>query len=253
MVEQKTLTKRALSVGLCGEPKTGKSHLAARFCKEFGGVYCDFSRMFMQGGLNGKTPEYISVIDSDGIIDTGEAYPACLSVGLDIANQYKVINNWTDFQNAVEFARLYKDSLGKQRIWFILDDMQGVRWHKVIQIAKEAKHKSVSKDDWKVATTDIKLLISNLSQEFNLLMINQMGDEYKEGETSGERKPYWYPSGAEYLYDVLFNISVVDKIQWTQIISSREIWQCSENFDPMIKFAQPKDILTRSGINPNRW
>ena len=258
---------RPLSVGFAGETKTGKSHLAARFCKlndQPSGIYLDFSRIFMKGGFTHTTPQYITAqnlpneVNGDITIEVGEAFPACSTVGLDIDSQYRMITQWSDFEKVIDYAKLYQETIGRKKLWLILDDMVGLRWHKVIQISQDAKHKSVTKDDWKVVSTEIKLLISQLSKEFNLLMVNQFSDEYINQEKTGERSPTWIPGGAEYLYDGLFNLFIANvegqpSAQYAQILAGRDIWQCDPNMQKMLKFPSPEDILNSLKISKDRW
>lgn len=260
------IINRALSVGYAGKSKVGKSYLSANFCKldnKPSGIVFDFSRIFMTGGFDGSTPKYLTsekmpvIQGADEIIEVGEAYPACEKVGLDMDNQYKLILKWQDFLDALEFARYYQDTIKRQKLWLVLDDMVGLRWHKVINISINAKHKSVSKDDWKVASSELKLLISQLSKEFNLVLVNQMGAAYENGDSTGISEPKWIPGGAEYLYDILFELGIDDNVaprkQFAKIMASREIWQCDESFDPMVYKPTPETILNRAGITPNRW
>ena len=109
------MVKRALCLGFAGESKSGKSYLAANFCNLGGkptGIHLDFSRIFMQGGFGGKTPTY-NLGSEEG--EVGEAFPAACKVGLDIENQYNLITKWSDFENAIEFARFYQDTLKRYR------------------------------------------------------------------------------------------------------------------------------------------
>lgn len=260
------IINRALSVGYAGESKTGKSYQGALFCNLEGkpsGIVCDFSRIFMKGGFDGTTPSYLTtekmpvIQGTDEIIEVGEAYPSCEKVGLDIDNQYKLILKWQDFLDALEFARYYQATIKRKKLWLVLDDMVGLRWHRVIKIAMDAKHKSVAKDDWKVASSEIKLQISQLSKEFNLVLVNQIGAEYDHGDATGQREPKWIPGGAEFLYDVLYKIeidaSTNPRKQVANILAGREIWQCDEGFNPIVTKPTPEEILTRAGITPNRW
>lgn len=258
------MVKRACCIGEAGDTKVGKSRMGATFCmlqNEPSGIVLDFSRILQDGGFNGKTPTYNLVSDEN---EVGEAYPACMNVGLDMENQYKLITKWDDFENAIEFARYYQDILGRKKLWLVIDDTVGMRWHKVLDISQKAKHKSIAKDDWKVATPELKLLISRLSKEFNLLLINQIGPEYISGEKTGLKEPDWIPGKAEFLFDGLFTIhiiktpskygeQVIKRKQVVEILSGREMWQCDDNFNPWIENPTAEKILESLGIKQDRW
>jgi hypothetical protein len=194
-----TIITRPLSIALAGEPKSGKSTVAAKIVKKYGGIICDFSRVNQSGGMD-KTPVKYNVsneikqIGEDTIIEVGEAYTAMHKVGVGLEN-YKLILNWQDFENAVAYARVLSEDILKKKIWIVIDDTTAMRWHKAIEIKDRLGHKSIAQKDWGIAASELKLMVSSLSKEFNLFMINQMMDEYHEfdiidenGKTTKEKQ-----------------------------------------------------------------
>ena len=244
-----------LKIGYCGEPKVGKSHLGAMFVKEFDGMFLDFARITQSGGWTGKTPEYHTAR-----IGTGEAYTACKNVGIDMEKQYRFIKSWDDLDFAIECAREYRDKESKKengRIWLVVDDTKWWRFMRAQKESQLAGHKSISKDDWKGATTGLTLQITDLEAEFNLLYVSQMGNEWVSGESTGERSGAWYPSGVEYIYDAVMEYwTDKSKKPYTprmKVIANRAVWVCNPEYIEDIANPTPQKILEAIGIEKERW
>jgi len=265
--------KRSLSVALAGETKTGKSTIGAKFISKYGGIFCDFSRINQSGGID-KTPVKYNVsnsieqIGNDTIVEVGEAYTAISKVGLNLDN-YKVILNWQDFENAIAYAKVLSEDILKKRLWLIIDDTTAMRWHKALEIKDRMGHKSIGQKDWGIASAELKLLVSNLSRDFNLFMINQMMDEYhefdiigedgkttKEKQKSGVRVPAWIPNGLDYLIDGILEVRIDKDVkpakQYINIDGGREIWICDDSFNPRIDNITPENIMKSLGITEDR-
>jgi hypothetical protein len=244
-----------VKIGECGEPKVGKSHQAASFVKAFDGIFLDFARIVQSGGWSGKTPEY-----HVARVGHGEAYTACKNAGLDLDRQYKFIKSWDDLEFVLEYARDYRDNISKKknkRIWLVFDDTKWWRFMRAQQESRLGQHKSISKDDWKTATTSLTLQITELESEFNLLFVNQMSDEWAAGESTGQRQGAWYPSGVEYIYDAVLEYWIdKSKKPYTpimKVLANRAIWVCSDEFKEDIPNPTPEKILSTIGIDKERW
>lgn len=221
-----------LKIGYCGEPKVGKSHLAATFVKAFDGLYLDFAGVYQYKEGPRDAPKY-----HVSPLKFGEAYLACKHVGLDVDKQYLYIKTWKDLSNAIDYAFVYRDTISKKpskRIWIVFDDTVMWRWHTAIYVQHKNEHKSITKDDWGQATTEMTMLLRRLEAEFNLLFIHQMQDTYVDGENTGERKGRWLPTGIEYALDVVGMLDVDrSSYPFTQkfhVIANRMCWACSDEF-----------------------
>ena len=266
--------KRPLSVALAGEPKTGKSTIAAMIVKKYGGIICDFSRVNQSGGLDGTTVKYDTSVSApiqegeDTIVEVGEAWTAAKKVGIEDDN-YKLILNWQDFENAIMYAKILSEDILKKKIWIVIDDTVAMRWHKAINVSKKMGHKSIAQKDWTVATVELKLMISKISKDFNLFIINQMMDEYheysagdlvdkdkKEKQKSGVRVPNWIPNGLDYLVDGMVHIEI-DRTQrpykqYLVVDGGREVWICDANFEERVTNITPELIMKVLGITEDR-
>jgi hypothetical protein len=267
------IINRPLAIAIAAETKTGKSTIGAKIAHKYGGVVCDFSRINQTGGM-GVDVHYDCLVSApkqvgeDTIIEVGEAWTACKKVGLDLDKYYKVIMNWNDFKAVIEYARAL-NSITKKRQWLIIDDTVALRWHKVIEIQEKLGHKSIYLSDWGVAATELKLLVSNLSREFNLFLINQMVDEFQQNgeeqkgnkkvkikEKTGNRIPFWIPNGADYLIDGMCHIEI-DRSnrpykQYIIVDGGREIWICGNDFNPRVDQVSPENIFQALGITDDR-
>lgn len=260
---------RPLAIALAAMPKNGKSTIGAKIVKKYGGIICDFSRINQSGGF--KNPiKYTNAIDApiqigeDEIIEVGEAWTACQKVGIE-EDRYKLILNWKDFENAITYAQMLSEDILQKKIWIVIDDTVAMKWHKTLSIAEKLGHKNASQSDWRTATTDLKLMISNLSKKFNLFIINQMKEEYREMEVENGKKekqgtgifvPNWIPSGLDYLVDGMVRIEI-DKsskpyTQYLVIDGGREVWVCSEDFQERVDKITPELIMKVLGITEDR-
>ncbi len=266
-----TKIKRSLAVAISGPPKCGKSHLGAAICKQYGGIICNFSRVDQEFGTKkGEGCKYnIAVNDpviqgDEEIVEVGEAYGAVEHVGLDL-EYYKVINKWSQFEEAIEIAKFLSSEIFKKKIWIVIDDTVGLRWHKTMSISNKLGHKQIAQSDWKIAAVELKKLISELSKDFNLFLINQMTEEYKEyigedgkkiKEGSGKFVPNWIPKGADYLIDSMAEIVINrENIPWKQEIHLKggwSYWQCANGFVPTYENITPDQLLDVLGIAKER-
>jgi len=268
---------RPLAIAIAAETKRGKSTIGAMICKKYGGVLCDFSRINQGGGMDGTPVTYQNILannaittEADGTIvkKVGEAFTACNKQGLDIEKHYRLILKWKDFEDAIQYAQMLS-TIQKKKMWLVLDDMTAVRWHKTLDVSERLGHKSNTQKDWIIAAGELKLMISALSDKFNLLLINQMIDEYaqtideseagkktKNKEKSGVRVPDWIPRGADYLVDGMLRIEI-DKSsfpykQYLVIEGGREVWICADDFVPRVDRVTPDDIFKALGITEDR-
>ena len=264
---------RPLSIALAGEPKTGKSTIGAMIIKRYGGLICDFSRVNQSGGLDGSTVKYNTAISQakeiNGVTykEVGEAWTAAHKNNID--DNYRLILNWQDFENVIAEARILSNDVLQKKIWLVIDDSVAMRWHKALDVAKRLGHKSIVQKDWTIATVELKLTISSLSKDFNLLIINQMIDEYheyesqegdnktvKEKQKSGVKVPLWIPNGLDYLVDGMVHIEI-DKSQrpykqYLVIDGGRCIWICDDNFSPKVDQVTPEMIMKSLSIEEDR-
>ena len=244
-----------LKIGYCGETKVGKSHLGASFVKQFDGIFLDFSKIIQSGGWSGKTPEY-----HVAQVGTGEAYTACQHVGIDIDHQYKFIKSWDDLEFAIECAKEYRDKeskKGNKRLWCVFDDSKWLRYMRAQKEAQLAAHKSINKDDWRNATVGLTLQITELEAQFNLLYVNQMGAEWAAGESTGNRAGAFYPSGAEFIYDLVGELFVDEsqkpRVQHMRFIANRCTWQCTNDYIDNVVSPTPEKILEAAGVDKSLW
>jgi len=263
------IIKRSLSLALAAETKSGKSYIGASIVKKYGGIICDFSRVNQIGGFKNPIEYKIAVnapqkIGEDEIIEVGEAWTACQKVGITEEN-YKLITNWKDFENAIAYARFLSEDVLKKKIWIVLDDTVAMRWHKTLDIANKLGHKNASQSDWRSTTQELKILISDLSKDFNLFIINQMKDEWEkteiednktEKQSTGKRVPNIIPNGLEYLVDGLMHIEI-DKSsmpykQYLVIDGGKEFWICGNDFCPKVENITPELIMKVMGISEDR-
>ncbi len=243
-----------LKVGFCGETKIGKSHLGARFAKELDGVFLDFAAI-QQISDRKNAPTY-----DVSKLSRGEAFRAVKTVGLDAEQQYRFIKNWDDLENAIEYARIYRDDISKKengRLWLVFDDTAMWRWHEALHALKVSGHKSMTKDDWGMATTSMTLRIRTLEPEFNLLFINQMQDLYESGENTGRRVGKFYPNGIDFALDVVGELWVDREKkpyrQHMKVLANRSNWLCLDDFTEDVVNPAPKTLLESLKVEQELW
>ncbi len=245
---------RSLKIGYCGLTKIGKSHLAARFIKDFDGVFLDFAGVQQYKASTSDTPTY-----SVSSLARGEAWPACQNAGID-PSQYCFVRSWEDLEASIELARSYRDAGSTKengRVWLVFDDTHMWRWHEAIHQSKVNRHRSIVKDDWGQATSQMTLRIRQLEAEFNLLFVNQMGDEWLGGESTGNKVGRFYPSNIEYSYDIVgelyINRTQKPYNQRLRITANRVYWVCADDFVEEIENPTPTKILESCRVDPSLW
>jgi hypothetical protein len=138
------LGKKPIRLTWSAPPKVGKSHLAAMFVKELDGIYLDFAKTQQISSMakGGKAPTY-------HVANVGDAAVACENVGISL-DQYRFIHSWEEFNEAVEYAIMYRDSSLKEnhRIWIVVDDTTNMRWQGATYAMEQNGHKSLSQPDW---------------------------------------------------------------------------------------------------------
>jgi len=242
---------QSLKIGYCGETKIGKSHLAARFIRDFDGIFLDFAGVQQFKESIKEAPQY-----KVSGLSMGEAFRACKNAGLNIDTQYHYIRSWEDIDKAIDYAFEYRETITKKpnkRIWVVIDDTNMWRWHSALKAQKKNGHKSIVKDDWGQATTDMVMTVRRLESEFNLLFVNQKQDLYKDGENTGDRKGKWYPSGIEYSLDIVGELWV-DKsksphVQHFEVVANRMNWLCDDLYVSDIINPEPKTMMEMLGVD----
>lgn len=270
-IKKKRKIVRSFSLAWCGKPKSGKSTLLAKIIKKYGGIVCDFSRIDQYGGLDHTAIKYNVAVNAPRIVgdieevEVGEAWTACQKVGLP-EEYYKLIRCWKDFEDAIAYARVLQEDILQKKIFIGIDDTDAMRWHKVLSIAEALGHKNPVKNDWGATSTELKLLVTKLSKEFNLALVNQMMEEYSQvldtdgttkiKEKNGAVVPNWIPKSSDYLVDGMFEIiidaSTKPRKQLIKIHGGREVWQCDPNFEEIISDITPERIMKALGITEDR-
>lgn len=243
-----------LRLAICGLPKTGKSFLGASFVKEFDGIVFDFA------GVSQTRPDQKSKVEywvSDS--EYGDAYWSCNTVGINLDKQYRLIKSWDEFVKTVDYAKAYSKDVKKsnKRIWIVLDDTMMWRWHAAIHASKVSDHKSIVKDDWGQATTNMTTIMRVLESQFNLLFLNQKRARYVGEEDTGEIIPAWFPPSLPYAADILGELwKEEDKcpnVQHLNVIANRFNWSCGSDYINDILNPSPQLILKLQKVNEELW
>lgn len=246
---------KTVKIGYAGATKIGKSHLAATFVKELDGIVFDWAPVMQYKPTATSAPQYF-VSDSE----EGEALTACINVGLNIDRQYKIVTSWDSLEGLIEYAKIYRDDIStkpNKRIWIVFDDCNMMRWHAAIHTCKASGNKSITRNNWGEATSLMTLMIRNLERDFNLIFVNQLADEYKSGESTGNKIGKFYPNGIEYALDVVgtywVDDSVKPKVPHFRVEANRAAWLCSDTYIEDITNLDPKEMLRQMQIKEERW
>lgn len=241
---------RALQIGICGEPKGGKSYLASCFARDLGGVVLDIAYVYQYKKSTASAPTY-----SKSPLTRGDAYPACLASGLDIDNQYRYVRDLSELEESIEYARFYRDDISEKpngRVWLVFDDTYNWRQHEAFSQSLINKHKSMVKDDWAQATGTMKNRILGLSAEFNLLFVNRVITN-EDGVTIGQYLPNGIISDYTLYGELYINREVKPYNQRFRVDGNRIWWLCSDDYLDDIPNPTPKKILEGSRVDPSLW
>lgn len=226
-------------ISVYGAPKVGKSYICANFVKKFGGYHVDFLAVDQLKLQTKGVPEYHTRAH-------GDARFAVKKVGLS-DDQYISIKN---IEQLIKIADM--PSADGPKKFVVLDDSSNFRWQSALNRMITEKHAMITKDDWMHATSLMKSIIMRLLNNYNVVVIHQMGDEYVEDRATGKQTPKFFPTGIEYNSDLVGEIRVErgDAIsQIFEIVAARAMWYGSENFNPVIRGPTVEEILKRSGFD----
>lgn len=215
--------------GICGGPKVGKSHMGAATVKKYDGVIMDFA------GITQTKPEQRAKAQywvSDAMY--GDAYTSCQHVGIDLDKQYRYIRSWQEFLEAVDYIKKYKTTKENGRVWMVIDDTFMWRFHCAIYVQEQAGHQAIIQDDWIQAGTVMNGVLRYLESKFNLLLLNQMKEEWVAGQATGKLTPAWYPTNQPYAFDLLTHLvkdeAVQPNVQHMEVIANRWNWSCVDGY-----------------------
>jgi hypothetical protein len=253
------LGRKPIRLAYYGDTKIGKSHLAAMFVKDLDGVYCDLGKVCQVSSLGkgGPAPRYT-------VTDVGDAATACENVGLS-PDQYKFVNTWEGFLEVIEYAKMYRDSALKEnhRIWFVVDDTYNWRYLCAYYCMIQNGHKSMSTPDWASATMNMSSAFQELESNFNCIFVNQLCDEYKGDNKTGNRVAAMYPGNLPYLTDANLEYTIAvredgSKYPILKIDSLKSIWVCNKDRPASVIFEEPdkiapKTILKTLGFDESLW
>ena len=239
-----------------GEANSGKSHTAALFVKEFGGLHIDFGKPVQVSNFT-TTPKYY---DSP----KGHAITPCKHVGL-TKDQYAFVNKWEIFQRILDNIDTYADSI--KRIddhipWIIIDDTDGIRGLCAMQCSIDSSHKMPNQNDYKEAAGKMRVILGTLEKRFNVIMCTQMTDKYEKDVNTGIRIPAYYPGNARHIANATLELGYVVKDDITypchKVITTKDIWPANRikidkivYKDPFV--ISPTEMLTQLQFDKAQW
>ena len=258
---------KPLRLAWYGNPKIGKSHLAAQFVKDFDGIYMDFARVNIISApkvKNGPKSEYTV---KTGMMNTGDAYTAAENVGLN-PSQYQYVESWDQFEMLVDYAINYRDNISKKpnkRIWVVIDDTTNFRYQALQKVLQKTDHESPSRPDWTMTNMVLVSMFNRLERNFNSIYVNQRKEEYVRDEPTGNYVGEFYPKNLEFIVDAtIFYTEGVDELDIKypkfEVKSLRNKWRFStdDSYKKVLEFKdvktlQPSTILEALHIEKDMW
>jgi hypothetical protein len=238
-----------LQIGIYGEPKVGKSHLAAGFAKEFGGMVIEPVVIQQLPPKKGEAARY--VVDQSPY---GHSAWAIKNVGLDFTTQYAYVKSWSEYQLAVD-ALVEKTFESDKRLWLIIDDSDQWRRLYAYHLAMNVSgRKQVTKEEFVQAGGDLITEMNRLKNLFNTVYISQMKDEYVGDNPTGRQVAAVYPTNAKFIYEIygkLYKNRETKKrdfdVELLTVISDLD------DFAPSIHDVTPKKLLEKCGVDEDFW
>lgn len=238
-----------------GEPNSGKSHTAAMFVKEFGGLHVDFGKPIQVSNFK-DIPKYFND-------PKGHAITPCKRVGL-TKDQYKFVNKWEDFQLILDNIDMFIDTI--KRIdnhvpWIVIDDSDGMRGLGAMQCSINSNHKMPGQNDYKEFAAQTRVILGTLERYFNIILCTQMKDEYEKDVSTGKRSPAYYPSNAKHIASATLEFDYIEEDEKIRprhnILSVKDIWVCGK-IPTEIKYTDPlkispKEMLEQLQFDKDQW
>lgn len=238
-----------LQIGFYGSPKTGKSHFAASFVKEFGGAMIEPVVIQQLPPKKGEPAKYI--VDQSPY---GHSAYAVKNVGLDFGTQYKYVKSWAEYQEAIDTLTM-KTIDSEKRLWLVIDDTDQWRrlyaYHLAINVNSR---KQVTMEEYKQAGGDLVTEMNRLKNLFNVVYVNQMKDEYKGENPTGETVAAVYPANAKFIYEIYGKL-YKNRETKTRVFDVDLLTVISDidDFTPTIKDVNPRKLLQTCKIDPEMW
>lgn len=246
-----------IKLAFSGSANSGKSHTAAQFVKEFGGIVIDFGKPIQVSNFASAAKYYDAL--------KGHALTPCKHVGIK-KSQYRFINNWADFQAIVDSSDVLKDSIktiDDHIPWIVLDDSEGFRSLCAMWCSAENGHKMPNKNDYSMATSVTRTILGTLELNFNIIMICQVKDKYDaEGNNLGVTTPAFYPPNLEHIANASiymdFEEDETGKHPLHTVRSIKDVWVCSKNVPTKISYSDPlvvspSEMLTQLQFDKSQW
>jgi len=147
----------------------------------------------------------------------------------EMKKRYRFVKTWDEFLAAIEDAKAYKAELeeeakkaGKELggVWLVLDDSYRWRVFAVLRWLElqSGKTRKSGKDikwpaeaEWGLVSQLMTDTMNILHNDFNLVLIHRMKDEYIKNVATGETIIQAFPGGINYTGDITIEVAKEDK------------------------------------------
>jgi hypothetical protein len=210
----------SLTFSIGGMPKTGKTTFAIKFPYAFiidfasvnmGMAHAEIINAGKYGESHFSVREYFKKFSKDPDVE--------------MQKRYRFVKTWDEFMKAIDDARKYKSDLEKEAEksgkkmnvpWLVLDD--SYRWRvftvlRWLELQKDKTRKS-GKDikwpaeaEWGLVSQLMTDLLTELKNEFHIVLTHRMKDEYIKNVATGEIVLQAYPGGIHYTGDVTMEVA----------------------------------------------
>lgn len=247
-------------LSMYGETKKGKTYFGASFPNavviDFPPIKLGFGKIEIdQVGMSRTVGEgFRSLFEPktrDGQIVWVPKIP-----GFDYKMQYKFVRNWSEFQAAIEHARLFAETLppGKGRVWVVFDDTYRWRALEVANWMSKNGGKWPAMQQFGQITQAMQAQITEVQNFANVLLISRMVRNFDTGEYG----PQVYPSGSDYLADASFEITTMQDesgrtIPVIRVHSNGNSYLCDPSFCRELRNPTPTELLAALRIPKELW
>jgi hypothetical protein len=218
-----------LLISLHGETKRGKTFFASSFPNAF---LIDFPPIKMKFGKVEIDKAALTRTVGEGfrslfmpIVENGVISWIPKIGGFNYQIQYNFVKSWDMFQETVEKAKMFAESLDPKdgRVWVVIDDTYRWRGLEVLNWQAKNSNKWPAAQQFGQITQFMQGELTAIQEFANVVLVNRMVKNFETGEYGAQI----YPTGSDYLADA--SLEITEEVRDNKLVQLVKV--CSNGHD----------------------